>query len=169
MAGTNDGEKLLERKISRRSFCKLCLSGSLSLFSLPLLPELFRTVASAESTAGRKGFIIKKEAMFYEKLNQKTIRCLLCPRYCVLPDRTRGFCRAREPWEGKHYSLVYANPTAVHIDPMEKKPLFHFLPATSVFSIATAGCNFRCKYCQNWQISQFAPEDTVNSHLPPRN
>jgi len=79
----------------------------------------------------------------------------------------RGFCRSREPHEGKHYSMVYGNPCAIHVDPIEKKPLFHFLPQTAAFSIATAGCNLRCKFCQNWQISQFPPEDTVNYELPP--
>jgi pyruvate formate lyase activating enzyme len=80
----------------------------------------------------------------------------------------KGFCRARAPQDGVHYSLVYANPTAVHGDPIEKKPLFHFLPATTAFSIATAGCNFRCKYCQNWQISQFSPQETDNYYLLPQ-
>ena len=80
----------------------------------------------------------------------------------------RGFCRVREPRDGKHYTLVYGNPTAVHVDPIEKKPLYHFLPATRAFSIATAGCNYRCKNCQNWQISQSSPEETYNQYLPPK-
>lgn len=113
------------------------------------------------------GFINKREAMFYERRGANMIQCHLCPRNCVLTDGMRGFCRARQPQNGVHYSLVYGNPTAVHIDPIEKKPLFHFLPATTAFSIATAGCNFRCKYCQNWQISQFPPEETENQNLPP--
>ncbi|MBU2541759.1 MAG: AmmeMemoRadiSam system radical SAM enzyme [Candidatus Omnitrophica bacterium] len=114
------------------------------------------------------GFLNSKEAMFYEKLDETTIQCHLCPRNCVLKNGMRGFCKVREPHDGKHYTLVYGNPTAVHVDPIEKKPLFHFLPATLAFSIATAGCNFRCKYCQNWQISQFPPEETSNQYLPPK-
>jgi pyruvate formate lyase activating enzyme len=159
--------ELFNRKISRRDFCKLCIYGGVGAVLSPLLIELFkRKVEAAEKREGR-GFINAKEAMFYEKLDDKTIQCHLCPRNCRLKNGMRGFCRAREPRGGKHYSLVYGNPTAVHVDPIEKKPLFHFLPATMAFSIATAGCNFRCKYCQNWEISQFSPEETVNYYLPP--
>ena len=79
----------------------------------------------------------------------------------------RGFCGVRENREGKYYSLVYGNPCAVHVDPVEKKPFYHLLPASSSFSIATAGCNFRCKFCQNWEISQVAPDDTYNFEMPP--
>ncbi len=114
------------------------------------------------------GFINAREAMYYTKLDEKTVQCRLCPRYCTLKDGMRGFCRVREPKGGKHYTLVYGNPTAVHVDPIEKKPLYHFLPSTNAFSIATAGCNYRCKNCQNWQISQAGPEETYNQDLPPK-
>jgi pyruvate formate lyase activating enzyme len=73
----------------------------------------------------------------------------------------------RENVDGSYYSLAYGNPCAVHIDPIEKKPFYHVLPSTLSFSIATAGCNFNCKFCQNWEISQAAPEDTSNYNLPP--
>jgi len=79
----------------------------------------------------------------------------------------RGFCGNRENRGGKYYVLAYANPCAAHIDPIEKKPFFHFLPGTQAFSISTAGCNLVCKFCQNWQISQFRPEQTENIYLPP--
>jgi pyruvate formate lyase activating enzyme len=79
----------------------------------------------------------------------------------------RGACRVRENVDGKYYSLVYGNPCAVHVDPIEKKPFFHVLPATPSFSIATAGCNLHCKFCQNWEISQASPDDTYNHDLPP--
>ena len=134
----------------------------------PLLSNLFKSSALAQEERGGMGFVNTREAMYYEKLDERTIQCHLCPRNCTLKNGTRGFCLAREPRDGRHYSLVYGNPTAVHIDPIEKKPLFHFLPATTTFSIATAGCNFRCKYCQNWQIAQFPPEETYNQYLPPK-
>ncbi|OGW82808.1 MAG: AmmeMemoRadiSam system radical SAM enzyme [Omnitrophica bacterium RIFCSPLOWO2_01_FULL_45_10] len=102
-------------------------------------------------------------------MDKTTVQCELCHRGCTLSDGYRSFCRAREPKEGKLYSLVYGQSCAVHIDPIEKKPLYHFLPGTPVFSIATAGCNFRCKYCQNWQISQSPPEETENIRLSPQN
>jgi pyruvate formate lyase activating enzyme len=78
----------------------------------------------------------------------------------------RGICRVRENRDGKYYSLVYGNPCAVHLDPIEKKPLFHILPGTTSFSLATAGCNFHCKFCQNWEISQAAPEDVYSFEVP---
>lgn len=154
--------------ISRREFCKFCLLGGASLAISPLILNLFKKSARAQEEKGGIGFVNTKEAMFYKKLDENTIQCNLCPRNCTLKNGMRGFCQVREPREGKHYSLVYGNPTAVHVDPIEKKPLFHFLPATTAFSIATAGCNFRCKNCQNWQISQFPPEETYNQYLPPK-
>lgn len=158
---------IFDKKVSRREFCSLCFYAGVGLTMSPLLVDLFKKEAFAQEKKGGMGFVNIKEAMYYEKVDAKTIRCVLCPRNCVLSDGMMGFCRARRPKDGKHYSLVYGNPTAVHVDPIEKKPLFHFLPATNAFSIATAGCNFRCKYCQNWQISQFSPEETTNYYLPP--
>lgn len=160
-------EDFFAKKISRRHFCRLCLHTGMGFTIAPLVLDLLKKSAYAREEKGGPGFIYLKEAMFYEKLDKDTIQCQLCPRQCTLKNGMYGFCRARKPRDGTHYSLVYANPTAVHIDPMEKKPLFHFLPATTAFSIATAGCNFRCKYCQNWEISQFAPTETVNYYLPP--
>lgn len=96
-----------------------------------------------------------------------TVECLLCPRRCILANYQRGDCRVRVNVEGKLYTLVYGKACAVHIDPIEKKPLFHYLPGTAIYSIATAGCNLHCKNCQNWEISQQAPEDTRNVNLAP--
>jgi pyruvate formate lyase activating enzyme len=79
----------------------------------------------------------------------------------------RGYCQVRENRDGKYYSLVYGNPCAVHVDPIEKKPFFHVLPRSRSLSLATVGCNFDCKFCQNWEISQALPEETVNFDLPP--
>jgi pyruvate formate lyase activating enzyme len=158
---------IFDKKVSRREFCRLCFYAGAGLAVSPLLVDLFKQSVFAQGQKGGKGFVNAKEAMFYEKIGGGAIKCTLCPRNCVLSDGMMGFCRARRPKDGKHYSLVYGNPTAVNVDPIEKKPLFHFLPATHAFSIATAGCNFRCKYCQNWQISQSSPEETTNYYLPP--
>ncbi len=95
------------------------------------------------------------------------IECQLCERKCRLVEGQRGDCRVRLNLDGKLQTLVYGNPCSVHVDPIEKKPLFHVLPATGAFSIATAGCNVHCKFCQNWQISQRPPEETHNYDLPP--
>jgi len=95
------------------------------------------------------------------------VQCELCPNGCVLDEGQHSRCRARMNRDGKLFSLVYGKPCAVHIDPIEKKPFFHFLPGTTAFSIATAGCVLSCKFCQNWQISQAKPEDTDTYDLPP--
>ena len=95
------------------------------------------------------------------------VQCTLCPHQCIIADGERGRCRVRENREGRLYSMVYGNPCAVHVDPIEKKPFYHFLPMAAAFSLATAGCNLRCKYCQNWSISQVPPERTHNADLPP--
>ena len=95
------------------------------------------------------------------------VRCNLCPHGCFIAEGERGHCRVRENRGGRLFSVAYGNPCAVHVDPIEKKPFYHFLPTAGAFSIATAGCNLRCLYCQNWQISQFPPEETENVDLPP--
>jgi pyruvate formate lyase activating enzyme len=97
----------------------------------------------------------------------KTVQCELCPNGCVLGNGQHSRCRTRMNKDGKLYSIVYGRPCAVHVDPIEKKPFFHFLPGTTAFSIATAGCVLSCKFCQNWQISQARPEDTDTYDLPP--
>ncbi len=153
------------QKITRRNFCKISLGFLTAIAVSPFLLDFLKKTARAQG--GGYGFIYKKEASFYEKIDSETVNCHLCPRDCRLKNGMMGFCRARKAEKGKLYSLAYANPTAAHVDPIEKKPLFHFLPGTKAFSIAVAGCNFRCKNCQNWQISQFSPQETNNIYLPP--
>jgi pyruvate formate lyase activating enzyme len=97
----------------------------------------------------------------------KRVQCEMCPNDCVLENGQRSRCRTRINKDGVLHSLVYGKPCAVHVDPIEKKPLFHFLPGTTSFSLATAGCVLSCKFCQNWQISQAKPEDTDTYDLPP--
>lgn len=97
----------------------------------------------------------------------RTVQCELCPTECVLEDYQIGGCKVRINKGGALYSLVYGKPCSVAIDPIEKKPFFHFLPATTAFSIATVGCVLGCKFCQNWQISQAKPEESDNYNLPP--
>ncbi|MEO5364690.1 MAG: AmmeMemoRadiSam system radical SAM enzyme [Magnetococcus sp. DMHC-8] len=88
-----------------------------------------------------------------------TVVCELCPRYCTIPDGGAGDCRIRINVDGKLLATTFARPSSVHVDPMEKKPLFHFLPGTSIFSIATAGCNLHCLNCQNWQLSKSSGQE----------
>ena len=107
------------------------------------------------------------EARFYEKLANKKIKCKLCPRQCTVGDKERGYCGVRENRGGVYYTLVHSRVCAAHVDPIEKKPLFHYLPGSLAFSIATAGCNVNCKFCQNWNISQSRPEQVPADYLPP--
>jgi pyruvate formate lyase activating enzyme len=99
-----------------------------------------------------------KEAMMYEKLENENIRCILCNHYCIIKDAKRGICGVRENQQGTLYTLVYGKLSSRAVDPIEKKPLFHFYPGSTAYSIATPGCNFRCKHCQNFDISQM-PKD----------
>lgn len=95
-----------------------------------------------------------KEALFYQKLDGNKVRCELCPHLCLIANGRRGICGVRENQGGILYSLVYGRIAAAHVDPIEKKPLYHFLPGSTSYSIATVGCNFRCDFCQNFGISQ---------------
>lgn len=118
-----------------------------------------------------------REAMLYEKIKGKEdnrVHCFLCSHQCKISDSKFGVCRVRQNRDGRLYTHVYGETIAANIDPIEKKPLYHFLPGSSSFSVATKGCNFQCGFCQNWQISQtsrdgsdlhgtpFAPQDIVN-------
>lgn len=110
---------------------------------------------------------MKKKALFFHKLQNDNIKCTLCPHECVLYSGKTGICRTRKNINGQLYTLAYANPCAVNIDPIEKKPLYHFLPNSKTFSIATAGCNLKCLNCQNASISQTTPLQTPNYTLFP--
>jgi pyruvate formate lyase activating enzyme len=98
------------------------------------------------------------EALLYEKIEDLKVRCALCSHRCVIPDGRRGICQVRENRNGILHTLVYGRLVAQHVDPIEKKPLFHFLPGSLSYSIATVGCNFRCRFCQNADIAQL-PSD----------
>ena len=124
-----------------------------------------------------KGHIFKNDApskpwkwsieAFHYASDGTNVQCQVCPNRCILAPGDRSICRSRVNIGGKLYSLAYGNPCAKHVDPIEKKPLNHFYPGTSIFSIATTGCNFRCLNCQNWEISQRRPEDVRHGELFP--
>ncbi len=115
----------------------------------------------------KKGFIKTRLSPYFTPLERGEIQCELCPHRCRVARGNRGRCRVRQNRDGKYYSLVYGTPCAVHLDPIEKKPFSHVLPGTTSFSLATAGCNLQCKFCQNWEISQAYPEDVYSTELPP--
>ncbi len=107
-----------------------------------------------------------REALFYEKSGGEKTRCFLCSHHCTISPGKRGICGVRENRDGILYSLVYGKVIARHIDPIEKKPLFHFLPGSKSYSIATVGCNFRCLHCQNSDISQYSKETPNSTKWP---
>jgi pyruvate formate lyase activating enzyme len=152
--------------VDRRTFLKTaalpCLAACAGAFVAARRPVPLEASPLAESDAQ---YIA--EAKFYEKLPYKKIRCKLCPRECVIDDRERGYCGVRENRGGTYYTLVHSRVVTAHIDPIEKKPFFHFLPGTEAFSVATAGCNVNCKMCQNWDISQVRPEQVRSTYVPP--
>ena len=106
-----------------------------------------------------------KEAMFYETIEGGKVKCNLCAHRCLISEGKRGICTVRENVEGRLMSLVYGRVIAAHVDPIEKKPLFHFLSGSYSFSIATAGCNFKCLHCQNYEISQY-PREHPSDKVP---
>ncbi|UCG61099.1 MAG: AmmeMemoRadiSam system radical SAM enzyme [Candidatus Zixiibacteriota bacterium] len=108
------------------------------------------------------------EARYYKKREGGGVECGICPRHCYVTDLERGYCGVRENRGDIYYTLVYGLACSLNVDPIEKKPLYHFLPRTTALSMATAGCNVNCKFCQNWEISQVRPEQLNNLELPPR-
>jgi len=159
------------KSISRRKF----LTTSALAVGTTLVPYRAATAfAESDQKKDITGHIFKNDAPeslwkwsrevgHYQKLPGKKVVCGICPNSCVLSENDRSICRSRVNKDGKLYTLTYGNPCAIHLDPIEKKPLFHFHPRSKALSIATTGCNFRCLNCQNWQISQVAPE-TVRHH-----
>lgn len=102
-----------------------------------------------------------KEALYYEILPSGKIHCLLCPQSCVIDQDKTGFCRVRKNIQGKLYTLIYGQATSVALDPIEKKPLYHYHPGEFILSVGTKGCNFACPFCQNWSISQDDSAETA--------
>lgn len=107
-------------------------------------------------------------ALYQEKLSDGVVRCHLCPHNCSIGVDKYGVCSARANFEGELYTLSYGNPCSLNIDPIEKKPLFHFYPSSQIYSIAAVGCNLHCLNCQNWEISQSSPQDMFHYNLMPK-
>jgi len=155
-------------KVDRRKFLKCSLAAAGGMMLPGVLPNgsILGSGGNASASVAQAA-LSQVEARYYKKLEHKEIQCELCPRECKVGDRERGYCGCRENQGGTYYTLVHSYPCSAHVDPIEKKPLFHFLPGTQAFSIATAGCNLNCKFCQNWEISQVRPEQVRTYHLPP--
>lgn len=108
-----------------------------------------------------------KESKYYKVLKDDIVQCTLCPKFCTIRNNERGNCGVRINKSGVIYSLVYSKPCSIAIDPVEKKPLHHFIPGSTIYSIGTAGCSLHCLFCQNFTTSQAKPEDIPYIDLPP--
>ena len=150
-------------RMTKRGFLRVCGTS----FCMLSAASLFGFPETSRAQTAKKGLIKTKLSPYFTSLEGGEIQCELCPHRCRVAKGKRGICRVRENRDGKYYSLVYGNPCAVHLDPIEKKPFSHVLPGTTSFSLATAGCNFQCKFCQNWEISQAFPEDVYSAEVPP--
>lgn len=156
---------------SRRSFLKsIGVLPCLTVLPIDNLNSIMETLLpiSIPDIKDKIGNLLSDhEAMFYKKLPDQSVECHICPRQCHVAKQERGYCGTRANYDGTYYSLVYSRACTVHLDPIEKKPLFHFLPSKNALSLATAGCNMMCKFCQNWQISQVRPEQLENIIFSP--
>ncbi len=134
---------------------------------LTIILSFVLSVAGAEDNGKRK-LPFPHPARFWKRLEEDSlVQCQLCPRRCVLKPGQRGICGVRENEDGELVTYGYGNPVAVHIDPIEKKPFFHVWPGARAFSVAIAGCNMRCLFCQNWQISQARPDEVFGFIILP--
>jgi len=154
--------------ISRREFMQALarlapvLGGSGLILSEPALLRALTDIFAGDALAGdRTDDLIRTapRARFWSAAAKGHVQCHLCARGCLLAEGERGQCRSRMNVGGEMKSLVYGRPVSVHVDPIEKKPFYHFLPGSQAYSIGTTGCPLRCKFCQNWQTSQASPED----------
>ena len=144
---------------SKRDFVKKCFAFSAGIISLPGHAVISGMIPEEQG-------IYKREAMFQEE-TARGIMCRICPNECVLKEGEVSKCNNRRVKNSKLYTMAYGNPCSVNVDPVEKKPLFHFFPGSRAYSIATAGCNLVCLNCQNWTISQTSPDKTRNFDLSP--
>ena len=176
LTGPGDASENPARPVSRRQLLKLglgglgCVTAGTAAYGylkwrageVLVGAEVFKNDApSAEVWRQWESHGWVREAYHYRKLG-RNVQCVLCPNSCILEPGDRSHCRNRVNRDGTLYTMAYANPCSMHVDPIEKKPLFHFLPTAAAFSLATSGCGFRCLNCQNWEISQRKPEETKN-------
>jgi pyruvate formate lyase activating enzyme len=148
-----------DHDISKRDFIKKSLAFSAGLMCLPCR-------SSWPGLLSEQPSIYKRLAMFQDE-TARGIMCRICPNECVLKEGELSKCNNRKVYNSKLYTLAYGNPCSANVDPIEKKPLYHFLPGTRAYSIATAGCNLVCLNCQNWTISQTSPDKTQNFDMQP--
>jgi pyruvate formate lyase activating enzyme len=167
------GEKRMSSSVTRREFIWEGIFLTLGLCGIYLFSRWQKYLSTSLSSSLRKpmgrkaSFPQLKEAMFYQSLPGGKIKCELCFRRCLVKEGGIGFCRVRKNIGGRYYSLVWNSPAALQIDPVEKEPQYHFLPGTDILCFGTAGCNFRCRHCHNWHLSQAKPEEISVYQISP--
>ncbi|MCX6248735.1 MAG: AmmeMemoRadiSam system radical SAM enzyme [Bacteroidetes bacterium] len=161
----------MARKISKRDFLRLSVLG---LGAAAAGTGTARALAKGMINKGGNALTGSPDDLSkytretpYSIQMARGVKCQICPNNCILKEGQDSLCRTHVVRDGKLYTIAYGNPCSVHVDPIEKKPLFHFLPSTRSFSIATAGCTIACLNCQNWEISQESPRNTSNFDLMP--
>jgi pyruvate formate lyase activating enzyme len=158
---------------SRRAFLQKLGAGACAACAAGLLARRSAEAAAAgaegEAGDGTHVRVAVHDARWFDRLPDKAVQCRLCPRECSVADVERGYCGVRENRGGDYKTLVYGALCSLNIDPIEKKPLFHYLPGTTALSVATPGCNMECKFCQNWNVSQYRPEQIESLLVPPEN
>lgn len=112
--------------------------------------------------------VLYQEKILSDSSHKNVARCLVCPHNCTILEGEHGLCKTKVNVEGELYTVAYGNPCSISIDPIEKKPLYHFFPGSETYSLAIAGCNFRCLNCQNWQISQSSPDECDHYKMTPQ-
>ena len=154
--------------MKKREFLKGMLAAGGTCLFCPWNPSAAAATVSIRDGNGSAGsnFVPEREASHYSE-TPRGVKCLICPNECTLKDGELSQCRNRIARGGKLYTMAYGDPCSVNVDPIEKKPLLHFHPQSLAFSLATAGCNFACLNCQNWEISQVSPTETRNQEAPP--
>ncbi len=154
--------------VTRRTFLQTltrlatALGSSGLILSDPALRRILAESSEGDAIAGNQSDELIRaapRARYWSAASSGHVQCRLCARGCLLAEGQRGLCRSRVNAGGEMKSLVYGRPVSVHVDPIEKKPFYHFLPGSQAYSIGTTGCPLRCKFCQNWQTSQASPED----------
>ena len=154
------------KPISRRDFVSGAGRIALATAGAGLFP-CSALLAPASAAGLKQGFVTRRKASYFTRLDRLRVRCDLCPFDCGIDNGERGRCGVRENVDGTLWTVAFGNPCAGQIDPVEKKPFYHVLPGTKTLSLATAGCNLHCKSCLNWEAAQARPEETYNHDLPP--
>jgi pyruvate formate lyase activating enzyme len=174
MSGMRDGERRPEADAGRRELlqalvaagCTACLTGAGAI--RPLLAQQDAPPSDSSLLEPSRKDLPYHPARWWKEAGELRVECGLCPKKCRVADVERGACGVRENRGGKYYTRVYGRPCSLHIDPIEKKPFNHVLPGSAAFSLATPGCNFECKFCQNWEIAQARPEQIPTYEVTPQ-